>query len=264
MLLLAAACAKPNFGDDPEDVRLPDRGAPRSDAGHAALPPRSSATTDGADAQVDDPPLDAGVGDAPRGRSALCSEADLVICYEFEGVVKDSSINALDPEAVQSVSFVAGKSGLGAALDGQSVIRFGYSPLWTPPAGAATIEAWIELSPIVTTKSVVFDADGRFAMEIESNGQLKCITPNDSVTGGSIVKGQLTHVACTIDGNNKIRNYVGGLERDNGNGRVSDNETLGAAIGMNAPSGDPFVGIIDSVRVFRRARTAAEIAQAAQ
>ncbi len=71
-----------------------------------------------------------------------------------------------------------------------------------------------------------------------------------------------THVACA-NGGGRTMLYVDGREVANeGAGGVNPGGAL-SAVGGNSPSGDPFLGDIDSVRVFARSRSAAEIADAA-
>jgi hypothetical protein len=270
-LAIALACAGvwacstdiPGFGRD--DVKLPEREPEAVDAGKttqsAPLPAPEETPARDTDAAAD-PMMDAGT-DAPPPRSAFCSEPSLMLCYEFEGAVKDSSVNALDPATVQGVTFVNGHSGMAAQVDSSSAIRFGYSPLFNTTSGA-TIEAWVALAQNVQNSGVVFDADNRFAMEIESNGNLKCIAAGGSETGGSVTKGTFSHVACVFETSGKIRNYINGVEKADGSGKVGTSDTAGAAIAGNAPSGDPFIGIVDSLRVFRTVRTPAEVAAAAQ
>lgn len=262
--IIVCACSATSSGDltRNDNIKLPERGPEqRTDAGAESLPAPETPPPP----EVPPPPpregMDAGA-DGPPPRSAFCSEAGLVLCFEFEQSTKDSSVNGLDPATTQGVSFTPGHAGYAAELAGTSAIRLDYSPLLN--VTALTIEAWVNLAPNVSGKSVVFDADDRYSMEIESNGDLKCIAAGGSETGGTVVKGTFTHVACTIDSNGKIRNYVGGVERDTGSGRLATSNTGTAAVGGNAPSGDPFVGAIDSLRVFGVVRTAAEIAQAAQ
>ena len=262
-LLLGACASSTRFGSSSsnlEEVPLPDREAEGLDAGAPSpASPRTTPSTDDAATPPGTP--DAGTDAAPT-RSAFCSASDVVVCFEFENAVRDSSINALDPTTVAGVSYVPGKAGLAAEVGAQSTIVFDYSPMWN--TDEATIEAWVKLSTNGSSGGVIFDSDDRFAMEIEDDGSLKCKAAGGSETGGKVVKGEYTHVACTFASTSKIRNYVGGLERANGSGKIAMSNTGGAALGSNAPSGEAFTGAIDSLRLFRTVRTATDIAQAAQ
>lgn len=253
--LLVGACS--SEGGDlrraDENIRLPARAPEKPDAGPAGPSPTNNPKPSG--------PTDASA-DAGPARSPFCSEPNLVLCYEFEGNTNDGSGNALNPATVEGVSFIPGKAGQAAELGATSFIRLGYSALLN--VTGVTIEAWVNLSPDVLSKGVVFIADNRYSMEIDENGELKCIAAGGAETGGVVVKGQFTHVACTIDSVGAIRNYVGGIERKTGAGRLATSDTATAAIGGGTPSGSPFVGSIDSLRVFGSVRTATEIAQAAQ
>ena len=72
-----------------------------------------------------------------------------------------------------------------------------------------------------------------------------------------------THVACSFDGT-VLRIYVNGAVAafESGSGSVTTAGTNGLAIGSNSPSGDNFAGLIDDLRIWRIARTAAQICAA--
>jgi hypothetical protein len=274
--LLMAACfgSSTNFDGGSllasnDDVRLPERKpTPRSrdDAGtttKSSTEPRPGEPTP---TPPTAPATDAGTGadaavDAAPPRSAFCSAPDLILCFELEGMVKDGSVNAVPVTSVTNVSFVQARTGQGVEVGNDSAIHLPYTPLLD--AQAVTIEAWVRLSTDLFSGGVIFDADGRYAMEIENDGDLKCITPDGSETGGSVADGVLTHVACTFASDGRIRNYVAGEERDIGSGRLGTSDTGGAEIGGDAPSGERFVGTIDQLRVFRRVLTPEEIALSA-
>ena len=75
--------------------------------------------------------------------------------------------------------------------------------------------------------------------------------------------GQWVHLACVFDGT-KILLYVNGVQVDMDNGHPQQSASGSEAVGGNAPSGTPFIGAIDSLRVFKVARTAEQIAAAAK
>ena len=83
-----------------------------------------------------------------------------------------------------------------------------------------------------------------------------------AVSGGKVIADQWAHVACVVDGT-RVHVYLDGIALAASTGSILSNPTLSAALGGNAPSGEPFVGAIDSFRMFRVARTTAEIAAAA-
>jgi len=210
------------------------------------------------------PTTDAGTdsGDAGGGtRSAFCSEPELVMCFEFENAVKDGSVNAFVP-SVSGVAFAPGKVGKAVVMSSGSVIALPYGKALE--VSAATVEAWVYRDVNMNALGKVFDDDLRFAMEVKADGVLRCVTTNGDENGGVVPKGVWTHVACVFEADGKIHNYINGDEKASGNAKVGISATAPAAIGGNSPSGEPFVGSIDQLRVFRIARTPAQIAQAAQ
>ena len=205
------------------------------------------------------PPADSGPpADAPT-QAALCSEPDLVLCFGFEGAIVDGSPNGLVP-AVTGVSFVPGKLGQAGSFGAASAMTFGASPAFE--VTAATIEAWVKLAPNPPGDGVIFDDDNRASLTIMADGTLLC-KPDAVPSAGKVVVDQWAHVACVFDGAN-VRAYVNGTEVGVGVGVIPSSPASTAALGGNAPSGEPFVGAIDSFRAFKVARTPAQIAAAAQ
>ena len=94
------------------------------------------------------------------------------------------------------------------------------------------------------------------------DGTLQC-AGGVLVTGGPVPVAVWTHVACVFDGQRAMA-YVGGVLKNTAFGSPGLIPTPEpAALGGNAPSGEPFVGAIDSLRIFKVARTAAQIAATA-
>ena len=101
-------------------------------------------------------------------------------------------------------------------------------------------------------------------MFVEPGGALRCLDLGASVTeSGALTVGTWTHVAYTHDGQT-LSLYIAGQRRVTAPGAALEtgNDT-GTSIGGNSPSGDPFVGRIDELRIWNRARTAAEVCAAA-
>lgn len=241
----AASCGAPPIDDElPVDLRLPDR---------VSVAPIPDAALDVTSVP---PPVDSG-SDAPT-QAALCGASDLVLCFGFEGAIVDGSPNALVP-TTSGVSFVPGKSGQAASFGPLSAMRFAASPAFE--LTAATLEAWVKLAANPPGDGVIFDDDNRASLTILADGTLLC-KPNGIPSAGKVVVEQWTHVACVFDGAN-VRAYVNGTEVGSGAGVIGSSPASTAAVGGNAPSGEPFVGAIDSFRVFKVARTAAQVAAAA-
>ncbi len=123
----------------------------------------------------------------------------------------------------------------------------------------ATVEAWVNR---VTGQGVVFDADGRYSLTILSNGNVQCATSKGSTSAGTAPAGSFVHVAC-VWGGGKVMVYIDGVLKDQENAQIKSAPNLTEAVGGNAPNGQPFVGAIDSLRIWNVARTAEEIAASA-
>lgn len=270
---IAAACAVPSIDGDDLTVAPPRPREPsetRTDGTPLPAPTTKSTTTPPATNEpsaTSDAGTSSGSGDAATGASdgasatpVLCTASDLVLCFPFENSVTDKGPNAIAPAQSTNVTFVLGKDGRAAAFDATSAVRFGSNAAFD--VTNATVEAWIKRAPSPSGDGVIFDADGRFSLTIEPDGDVKCKTGNADVVASKVTADVWAHVACTFDGS-KLRVYIDGALKDTDNGSITASPGSGAAIGGNAPSGEPFLGAIDSLRVFKIARTAAEIATAA-
>ena len=270
---IAAACAVPSIDGDDLTVAPPRPREPsetRTDGTPLPAPTTKSGTTapttnDGAarsDAGAGAGPSDASTGaaDGASTTPVLCTASDLVLCFPFENSVTDKGPNAIAPAQSTNVTFVLGKDGRAAVFDATSAVRFGGNAAFD--VTNATVEAWIKRTANPGGDGVIFDADGRFSLTLEPDGDVKCKTGNADVVAGKVTADVWAHVACTFDGA-KLRVYIDGSLKDTDNGSIGSSPGSGAAIGGNAPAGEPFLGAIDSLRVFKVARTAAEIAAAA-
>lgn len=257
--VVCAACF-PSPIDEELPVGLPNRKpvvtSAEASTEAAMLPSEPAPAADAASPE----PRDAGADTYVETQAALlCAAPDLVLCFAFEGKVADGSPNALAPTTVSGVTFVSGKVGQAASFGPASAVRF--APSQSLELTTATIEAWIKLAPNPTGDGVIFDDDNRASLTILQDGTVHC-KPNAAVVSAKILADQWTHVACVFDGA-KAHVYVAGDELGSGTGQIGSSPTSTAAIGGNAPSGEPFVGELDSLRVFRVARTPADIAAAA-
>src|SRR4051812_18232294 len=135
VVALAASCGDATSGAEEDPIKLPDR-LPPQDAGRGPRGGEGGAPTDAA-------------GDAADGSVArpLCGEPDLLLCFSFEGEVKDGSPSALAPSAVQGVTFTAGRSGQAAVFADTSFIHFSSAPQLTAPV--TTVEAWVRPAQVI-------------------------------------------------------------------------------------------------------------------
>jgi hypothetical protein len=193
---------------------------------------------------------------------AFCDPAggDLIACFELEGNAQDGSPNNLDAIS-NGVAFVPGRSGLGAQVDGSSTIDIGENALLDPPA--ITMEAWIRPTqlPSGLDRAGIVDNNGQYGFFLHAAGALQCVGLK---VEANVQLGVWTHVACTYDERTRI--YVDGNEVDatgGGGGPLASVGTTGTSIAGDNPSGSRLIGVIDQIRIFKVARTAAQICAAA-
>jgi hypothetical protein len=208
-------------------------------------------------AEVDAPPLiDAGTADASALTACpMPGQSTLIACFDFEDEVRDQTGNL--PLTASSVNYVDGKLGKAVRLGSGTSIVIPDTPLLDIPE--VTVQAWIrpEVLPTANERMGIWDADGQYAMFLLPGGALRCQTDCTSPVD-SIKANAWTHVACVVDGT-ATRMYINGVKGCSSTDPISTSGTMGAAIGGNAPSGDPFFGDIDLLRVHRIARSEDDI-----
>jgi hypothetical protein len=224
-------------------------------------PPPDRAPFDAGTSAPDAGTKDAGPGDAdsgPPASSTTCAAADVVLCFTFENEVVDHSPSALAPQMTSNLAFGPGKEGQAAVFGTESALRFGPSPVLDLSAAHATVEAWIDRT--AAGDAVVFDDDGRLSLTIDVQGKVWCKSSGGQAIGATIVAtNKWQHVACVVDGGT-LTAFLNGKADGTGAGAITPTPGGSAAIGGNSPTGEPFVGSIDSLRVFKASRTAADIA----
>lgn len=244
-----------------EPSRLAGDPAPPPDAGAAA----DAATPDAAiitppDAIVTPP--DAAVDAGPR---PFCDAADpeLVGCFRFEDTTDDASGAALSISATD-VGFDQGISGRAAVFTAESELRIAETAALD--VGALTIEMWVrpDALPADPARAALLDNSGQYSVFVFGGATVRCSGNGEIRLGDVLTVGAWTHVACVHDGQS-ITLYIDGVARLTGAaGALSPAGTGGSNIGSDNPGGDDdFIGRIDELRIFRRARTADEVCEAA-
>jgi len=211
------------------------------------------------DASANDP-------DGPSPLVDVCpDDSALVLCHEFEASLSDSSSFNNDATGTGH-AFAAGVAGQSLSLNAATEVKVADAPSLRFGPDTMTLEAWVFPETISTTnRAGVVDQDGGPSIFIYANGDVQCFAGNRRVgTGpGNIGAGSWVHLACTHQsGTTKI--YIDGqlVLEDGGGGSITAG-TIGMAVGGNSPSGDPFEGRIDNLRVWTVARTGGEICAAA-
>jgi hypothetical protein len=247
-----SACTSSTDGSD-ADVPLPRRleeaDASFGEDGSTISPGGDDAGTDAAT-------------DAPNEGGTIatyCNVDDLIACFTFEGAVTDHAPAAHVPSLLQNVTYAPGKHGSALVLGATTNVRFAPSATWN--SASITVEAWVRPA-VNNTEMVIFDADQRYVVIKRDNGEIRCGSPGGNVDGGSVPAGVWTHVACVYSGGS-VGVYTAGVLRDVEDGGTGASLGAGTALGADAPNGAAFIGAIDSLRVFRVARSGAQIAAAA-
>lgn len=208
------------------------------------------------------------VGDstgAPVDVSCDVGDPDLLLCFDFEtlaeGELVDGSMYGHHASA-SDVTLVG--SPWGRAIATTDATRIEVACFEDCEAnGSLTLEARVRLEamPPPGQRVGVLDNDLEYAMTYSRNDGLRCSTGGGELEGPELPLGEWVHVACTYDGAD-IRAYIDGVEV----ARVSENNAVGSgdpspiAVANTAPNwNEPFIGALDRVRVWRRARSATEI-----
>jgi hypothetical protein len=225
----------------------------------------------GVDGALDQPDAVAGA-DAPLGVAdgmalPFCpNDQTLVACFQFEGNTLDGSPHGNHAVASASASFDTGVSGQALRTDASSEVQIADSASIRLGPHEMTIEAWLFADELPTAGRVgIVDEDGGPSIFIYANGDPQCFAGGRRVAAGTgqVNAGVWTHVACTHTGTTTTI-YVDGAPvlTDPGGGAIVAG-TIGMAVAGNSPSGDPFIGRIDSVRVWQVARTPQQVCSAA-
>ncbi len=135
------------------------------------------------------------------------------------------------------------------------------------PGNAITLAGWMNLSDLSATRFLVAKYAGPTPtfLRYERGVGIRCVLGGTGVTAAaSIVTGQWYHAACTYDGAT-VRVYVNGAEVATAakTGPIADATGVDWAIGAGiSANGTPLAfmnGLIDEVRMYNRALTAADI-----
>jgi hypothetical protein len=205
-----------------------------------------------------------GGGPAP---APLCdaTRQELIGCYTFDGNPLDNSSYASNATA-EAVSYVPSMHGAALKVDAASKVQIPDGPSWA--LTAATVEMWIKPAAIppgsygdTTPRAGLLDKEGQVGLFLQPGGRLSC-SLGGNPTGGNVLVDVWTHVACTTDGAQATL-YINGTLIASQPASTIQHTAAAVSIGANSPSGDPFDGAIDDLRVWSVARTEAELFEAA-
>jgi hypothetical protein len=258
-VLLATALAGCRF--DTGGVEFPSGDA----GGDAARTADAARAVDGAVDPGDAQPPDAAPPPPPDAAPPFCPpDPDLVGCYRFDGDGADQSPAGQDAQ-LSAVSWAGGVVGSAVVTDAASLIRVAEHP--GLDAQALTLELWVRPAELPTggARAGLIDNDGQYGLFVYAGGEVRCSCAGQLTSYLAIEALVWSHVACTYDPMVGMALYVGGVLRASApaTGLPNTAGTGGLAIAGNSPSGDPLTGAVDELRVWRRARSAAEVCAAA-
>lgn len=184
-------------------------------------------------------------------------DPDLAACYRFEGNINDES-SYRNHGSASNVTYVTGPAGQAVRTSTNSDIVVPGSAILNP-ANAITIELWVQpQTTLASGRSGLIDNDAAYGIFVHPGNAITCTVAGGSVSASSVLTNtEWTHIACVYDGAN-LRLYRNGSQvgKTAQTGKVSTNATGGLRIGHNNPTGDPFDGAIDGLRIWRKARSA--------
>jgi hypothetical protein len=193
--------------------------------------------------------------------AALCDSSDptLIACFPFDGDSNDASGKKNEVTST-GVTFAPGISGQAASFNGASQVSIANSSIWDVPE--YTVELWYYQLSYGADRVGIFDSDNRFSMFVYGAGEFRCSRAGTYFA----IKEKMplntwTHVAC-VYGGSTLSLYVNGALSDQTVAPFLDSGGT-TTIGSNAPNGDYFNGMIDSVRVWNVPRSAADICKSA-
>lgn len=250
----------------------PDASEPGDDA-H----PSSGANDAGTSSEGGPAGSDAGTDATPPLTS--CDEPDLVGRWKFDGDAKDCTSHALHGTVVGTATYAAGHSGQAISLDGNTHVSLG-NAVPTRIVGAFTIAAWVNPVVLPSTTSIyvvgktnsLATAGWRLGID-PVNVTSIIVARGDSQevfsTGCNCAQsGKWFHFAGVFQPNGFVRLYIDGkltAESTTAPPSVLVDSSAELRIGARGDglADTYFKGLIDDMRLYSRAMTAAEMANIA-
>jgi fibronectin type 3 domain-containing protein len=207
----------------------------------------------------------------PQSRVALATTSGLVAAYGFnEGsgtTVTDASGNGNNGTITNVTWSTAGKFGDALSFNGTSAVVTIPNSASLQLSSGMTLEAWVNPSTVnANWRDVVYKGNDNYYLEATSTNSSR--PDAGTIAGGSyadafgtaaLTKSTWTHLAETYDGST-LRLYVNGTQvASTAHTGAIATSTSPLQIGGDSIYGQFFAGLIDEVRVYNVALTAAQI-----
>jgi len=229
-----------------------------------------------ADAAVDAPVTAVDGGEPPDAppppppRYCDPGNADLVACYRFE--TSEHANQPFDESrygnhgTARAAGYRVGHAGTGRAIvtGDDTDVRIPDSPSLDVSA-ALTIEFWLfpDQMPAAGSRAGLVDSDQQFGVFLAPGGEVRCLVAGHQIRALTVPLARWSHVACTYDGATVSLYQDGELGATlAGTGPINASGTADVTLGQNSPSGEHLQGAIDDLRIWRVARSAAQICAA--
>jgi hypothetical protein len=203
-------------------------------------------------------------------------DVDLAACWTFE--LSDEPNRLDDGSAygnhgsVKNADHTVGVAGLALSITDETIIYVPDSES-LDAEDAVTIEGWLKLTSMPTDqRGWMVDNQGQYGLAITAQGEVRCTGGGGNALSIVTLTQEIwTHVACVFDGDEGAQTvYVNGSpsgsDAQDSMLAVAPNDGLvlgGDSPCSQAPCNELLVSTLDQVRIWRRARTAAEICTAA-
>jgi hypothetical protein len=191
---------------------------------------------------------------------------DLIACYRFDGddvknEPRDGSSYGNDGTTT-GASLVDGLPGHGKAMSFSPTAAALVKDDTSFDVQTLTLEMWLYVRalPPAAGRAGLLDENGEYGLFLAPDGAVRCSIGSATDIGLAVTVGAWTHIACTYDGAT-IQLYQDGAAGASINSMIviPSAPVDGLALGQNLPSGDHLDGAIDDVRVWRVARSRAQV-----
>lgn len=211
---------------------------------------------------------DAG-GDASGTGEGVCGDPSLQLCLRFEEDLRDESpkhFAPLDPPPDIEVTKDSerGLVGLFGQQPSPTPFRLKHDASWE--LTQYSFDAWVFPAKETRARYGLIDRSRRFSVFLYDQGSsslwMACGIHDQLASGPTVPIGAWSHIACVASAS-KVDFYLNGQFTNSVPIRniTPVTQTIETFVGSNEPDGsDAFVGMLDELRLFKRLRTAEEIA----